>query len=296
MPSHSTVQRSVTDSGRDATALEGACAASAVRGAGATHSFHRPEYCGGHFVTHYVARELRRPVAARGPAQARALHAVVGFLTNPFERYVIASIDAATGERDTMGAVLERSVRTAQALRAAGVRVGDVVVSTGRNHIDIVIPLYASLFLGASFMGIDYLLKKDQVERLLDKVKGKFIFCDVANLDLLPDSLPESYVEVLTFQNDPDVSYRSFKEFYQSSDIEESIDDFQSVTLCADAAHVESNFSLRHSEEYVVLWYLESGDRAGLRIRQPTAAGDGQLRGRKRRSPRHVIRRGALYR
>lgn len=68
---------------------------------------------------------------------------------------ILSQIDAATGEEESYASVLSRSIRMARSLRAFGLKPGDVVAFGGRNHLDIHIPFYASLFNGLPIVGVD---------------------------------------------------------------------------------------------------------------------------------------------
>lgn len=71
-----------------------------------------------------------------------------GFKTCP-------QIDGATGESETSGSVLERSVRCAQSLRNLGMKYGDLMVLMAPNHLDVTVPLYAALYLGLVVVAVD---------------------------------------------------------------------------------------------------------------------------------------------
>lgn len=68
---------------------------------------------------------------------------------------ILSQIDAATGEEESYASVLSRSIRMARSLRAFGLKPGDVVAFGGKNHLDVHIPFYASLFNGFPIVGVD---------------------------------------------------------------------------------------------------------------------------------------------
>lgn len=67
----------------------------------------------------------------------------------------IFQIDAATGESETFGSVLKRSVQCANALQKMGLQRGDVMVLMAPNHIHLCVPYYAALYLGIVIAPID---------------------------------------------------------------------------------------------------------------------------------------------
>ncbi|KAI8441992.1 hypothetical protein MSG28_005655 [Choristoneura fumiferana] len=58
------------------------------------------------------------------------------------------AIDAATGETESKLSVKSRSIRLARCLRNAGLQPGDVLMVSGRNHLDVHIPFYAGFMNG----------------------------------------------------------------------------------------------------------------------------------------------------
>ncbi|XP_047999659.1 luciferin 4-monooxygenase-like [Leguminivora glycinivorella] len=68
---------------------------------------------------------------------------------------LVLQIDGATGEQETSGSVLERSVRCALALKKLGLQRGDVITLMAPNHLDVAIPYYAALYLGLIVAPID---------------------------------------------------------------------------------------------------------------------------------------------
>ncbi|KAI8442085.1 hypothetical protein MSG28_005719 [Choristoneura fumiferana] len=73
-------------------------------------------------------------------------------------------IDGATGESETSGSVLERTVRCAISFRKFGLQHGDVIVLMAPNHIDLAIPFYAAFYLGVIVSPIDRTLGRQVPE------------------------------------------------------------------------------------------------------------------------------------
>ncbi|GBP00776.1 hypothetical protein EVAR_76993_1 [Eumeta japonica] len=90
---------------------------------------------------------------------------------------VVNQIDAATGQQETNAAVLRRSVRLARAMRARGLRPGDVLALAGPNHLDLCVPYYAAHYNGLPVLGIDPLFKyacANVSRNFVNEVSGHF--------------------------------------------------------------------------------------------------------------------------
>ncbi|CAH0713646.1 unnamed protein product, partial [Brenthis ino] len=102
-------------------------------------------------------------------------HLVLDYMKR--HRQIVGQIDAATGEEQTYGATLSRSIELARSLREMGFKPGDSVAIGGRNHLDIHIPFYASIFNGLPIVGVDPYFKYDEIYKLFDLSKPKIAFC-----------------------------------------------------------------------------------------------------------------------
>ncbi|KAH9637782.1 hypothetical protein HF086_007811 [Spodoptera exigua] len=67
----------------------------------------------------------------------------------------VLQIEGATGESETFGSVIERTVKCANCFKNMGLGHGDVMILMAPNHLDITIPLYAALYLGIIVAAID---------------------------------------------------------------------------------------------------------------------------------------------
>ncbi|XP_031357168.1 4-coumarate--CoA ligase 1-like isoform X1 [Photinus pyralis] len=88
----------------------------------------------------------------------------------------IAQIEGHTGQRDTFGQLLDRCIRVTLAMRAMGLKPGDIVSLCTFNHLDSCVPQIASLFLGAVVSGVDPTLTSNEIAFLLRQVMPKVIF------------------------------------------------------------------------------------------------------------------------
>uniref|UniRef100_A0A2A4JFU1 Luciferin 4-monooxygenase n=1 Tax=Heliothis virescens TaxID=7102 RepID=A0A2A4JFU1_HELVI len=89
----------------------------------------------------------------------------------------ILQIDGATGESETYGSALERTVRCATCFKNLGLGHGDVVILMAPNHLDVAIPLYAALYLGIIVAAVDRTLTTNELQQTFSFSKPKAIFC-----------------------------------------------------------------------------------------------------------------------
>ncbi|XP_063896475.1 luciferin 4-monooxygenase [Helicoverpa armigera] len=88
----------------------------------------------------------------------------------------VSQIDGGTGESETNGSVLDRSIRCAISLTALGLKKGDVMVLMGPNHLHYCIPHNAALFLGIMVACIDDTLNVNELQQLFHTNRPKIIF------------------------------------------------------------------------------------------------------------------------
>ncbi|XP_047033322.1 luciferin 4-monooxygenase-like [Helicoverpa zea] len=88
----------------------------------------------------------------------------------------VAQIDGATGESETNGSVLNRSIRCAISLTQLGLKKGDVMVLMGPNHLDFCIPHNAALYLGIMVACIDATLSVNELKDLFQANRPNIIF------------------------------------------------------------------------------------------------------------------------
>ncbi|XP_023938241.2 luciferin 4-monooxygenase [Bicyclus anynana] len=131
-------------------------------------------------------------------------------------------IDAATGEEESYGSVLNRSIRLAQALRAFGLSPGDVVAISGPNRIDVCISFFASLFNGLQIIGVDPYSKYDEVRGIFDLTKPKLAFCQNESYDTYARAAVSLNldVKIVTF-DEGDHKMSKFSQKYESLEQED---------------------------------------------------------------------------
>ncbi|XP_038216574.1 luciferin 4-monooxygenase-like [Zerene cesonia] len=91
---------------------------------------------------------------------------------------LLYQIDGATGETETFGSVLSRSIHLSKCLRNFGLNVGDVVAVGGWNHLDISIPIYSAIFNGMISVGVSPYYKYHEIKDLFTITKPKIAFCE----------------------------------------------------------------------------------------------------------------------
>ncbi|XP_050552683.1 uncharacterized protein LOC118274573 isoform X5 [Spodoptera frugiperda] len=138
----------------------------------------------------------------------------------------ILQIDGATGESETFGSALDRSIRCAVSLTNMGLKQGDVMVLMGPNHIDYCIPHTAGLFLGLKVASIDATLCVNELKQLFETNRPKIIFAQTKKLGDINEALSASKVDakIVTFDN---ISiYKTMTELLNDAD-EASVKKFQ---------------------------------------------------------------------
>lgn len=74
-------------------------------------------------------------------------------------------IDSATGEKETYGEFLDRSIRLAQALRNKGITSNDIVAYCCYNNMDYAVTIIATMFIGALLNPIDISASKSNINK-----------------------------------------------------------------------------------------------------------------------------------
>ncbi|KAL0867841.1 hypothetical protein ABMA27_008539 [Loxostege sticticalis] len=128
----------------------------------------------------------------------------------------IAQIDGALDKKETTGSVLKRSIQCAIAMTHLGLKKGDVVVAMAPNHVDLCIPVFASMYLGVYLAGTDMTLGVRELEKSFEVNKPKIVFCQSDRAADVDKALKGSNTKghVVTF--DKDSTFQSFTEFLQT--------------------------------------------------------------------------------
>ncbi|XP_018575536.1 4-coumarate--CoA ligase 1 [Anoplophora glabripennis] len=140
----------------------------------------------------------------------------------------IAQTDAATDQSDSFESLLQRSVRTAIALKKRGIGKGDIITGCSNNHLEASVPIIASIFIGAIPCSLDPSLSFFEKSELLHQVKPKIVFTVEESLGEIKAALKNAELdsEVVVFGQT--TTYTEFQEFIQPQQGEE---DFQPVVV-----------------------------------------------------------------
>ncbi|XP_052739284.1 luciferin 4-monooxygenase-like [Bicyclus anynana] len=141
----------------------------------------------------------------------------------------ILQVDGATGESETFGSALKRSVQCANAFRKFGVNHGDVIILMAPNHIHLTMPMYAAFYLGIAVAGIDCTLGVDELRDSFKFNEPKVIFCQserAKDVEAALEGLPHK-TQIITFgQAD---GFTSFTDFLQNYGNDVTEEDFKAA-------------------------------------------------------------------
>ncbi|XP_063541154.1 luciferin 4-monooxygenase-like isoform X2 [Cydia strobilella] len=139
----------------------------------------------------------------------------------------VLQIDGATGEQETTGSVLERSVRCAIALKKLGLQRGDAIILMAPNHLDLAIPFYAALYLGVIVAPIDRTLGVNELHGTFEAIRPKTIFCQSNRALDVELALKEMDEQAFIVTFDTGSSLCSFKQFLETYGDKSSVDEFK---------------------------------------------------------------------
>ncbi|KAJ8717680.1 hypothetical protein PYW07_005610 [Mythimna separata] len=142
----------------------------------------------------------------------------------------VSQIDGATGQSETCGSVLDRSIRCAISLSNLGLQKGDVMVLMGPNHIDFCIPHYAALYTGIMIASIDVTLGPYELSQLFHTNRPKIIFCQSEKTTDIEKALQMSKIDakIVTFDNDS--KYTTLADLLETKD-KDAIQSFKPTDL-----------------------------------------------------------------
>ncbi|XP_045503739.1 luciferin 4-monooxygenase-like [Colias croceus] len=89
----------------------------------------------------------------------------------------ILQINGATGDSETNGSVLNRTILCATCLRNFGLEIGDVIVLMAPSDLDLAIPFYAALFIGVTVAPVDRTLSVRELKATFAVSEPKIVFC-----------------------------------------------------------------------------------------------------------------------
>ncbi|XP_041972408.1 luciferin 4-monooxygenase-like isoform X2 [Aricia agestis] len=146
----------------------------------------------------------------------------------------LLQIDGGTGETETCGSVLARSVRLARVLQRRGFGIGDVIVIMAPNNIHVCVPMYAAFYLGVAVACVDLGLGVNEMRDLFTLLTPKAVFCLPDKGGEIQKALAAANVDskIVTFGNTE--KFISFEEMLNENGKKEPVDEFKAVDFDPD--------------------------------------------------------------
>ncbi|XP_026488566.2 luciferin 4-monooxygenase-like [Vanessa tameamea] len=177
---------------------------------------------------HWYMQELSSRVVAESGIPSDRHH--LGKLTlqglKDAPDYVL-QIDGATGETETFGSVLKRSVQCATMFRTLGLKQGDVVVLMAPNHIHVSIPMYAAFYLGISVAGINMELRVNELRDTFKCNEPKMIICQSERVNDVRSVIKELKFDSHIIAFDKAEQCMNFSELLEKHASDVSVEDFK---------------------------------------------------------------------
>ncbi|CAG9104794.1 unnamed protein product [Plutella xylostella] len=109
-------------------------------------------------------------------------------------------IDAATGQSESFKSTLTRSVQCARYLRASYAP-GDVIALMAPNHLDLTVPIYASLFNGLTVAAVEHTWGVGELQDTFSTIQPKLVCCQHEKQEVVREALQRAGVNanIITF-------------------------------------------------------------------------------------------------
>ncbi|KAG7303427.1 hypothetical protein JYU34_011942 [Plutella xylostella] len=109
-------------------------------------------------------------------------------------------IDAATGQSESFKSTLNRSVQCARYLRASYAP-GDVIALMAPNHLDLTVPIYASLFNGLTVAAVEHTWGVGELQDTFSTIQPKLVCCQHEKQEVVREALQRAGVNanIITF-------------------------------------------------------------------------------------------------
>ncbi|XP_044743330.1 4-coumarate--CoA ligase-like [Chrysoperla carnea] len=143
----------------------------------------------------------------------------------------IAQIDPVNKKTQTYAVLRLNSIRCALKLKQNGVRRGDIIMICGRNHLNLAVPLLASMYIGAPVNPLHPDYSRREILRMLKLTEPKVIFCDHECTKLMKELVTEIKLKskIVTFETD----FKSYLEPLNSAEednfVTETVDVFNDI-------------------------------------------------------------------
>ncbi|XP_017893188.1 4-coumarate--CoA ligase 1-like [Ceratina calcarata] len=117
----------------------------------------------------------------------------------------IGQVDTITGNEDTFGEIADRAVKCALWLQKYGVGKGDVVAISTHNHLDAVVPYFATFFLGAIANPWDYEMNIQLARHFIKLTQPKVIFANEKSVSVIMEAskIEVFHTKVVSFSGFP---------------------------------------------------------------------------------------------
>ncbi|CAG4933575.1 unnamed protein product [Colias eurytheme] len=145
---------------------------------------------------------------------------------------LLCQIDGGTGDAETFGSVLSRSIKLAKCLRNFGLKVGDVVAVGGWNHLDMSIPIYSAILNGMISVGVSPYYKYHEIKDLFAITKPKIAFCERNFFDTYKKVKEDLKLntKIVAFGH----GYKAWSEFIKKYDDDEAEEKFKIADIDPD--------------------------------------------------------------
>ncbi|KAJ8942059.1 hypothetical protein NQ314_010167 [Rhamnusium bicolor] len=146
-------------------------------------------------------------------------------------------IDSTTGKKESFASVKERSTRAAIHMSKLGINPEDVILFCSRNTLNSIIPVLASLYLGAKVASTDPTLSVRDCAHCISLVTPTFIFVEQDSVNLIEDSLLEAKFKANIIVIGESMIYKKFSDLQSASSEEEKFRPILNVD-CHDTAFI----------------------------------------------------------
>ncbi|XP_046737330.1 4-coumarate--CoA ligase 1-like [Diprion similis] len=108
----------------------------------------------------------------------------------------VGQIDGTTGDKQTYEQMLDRSVRCALWMKTQGLLPGDVVAICCDNRLDVAMPCFAALYLGAIFNPLDTEMSAKEFRIIMTIMKPKMAFVNEASAVAVAQAAKEANLDM----------------------------------------------------------------------------------------------------
>ncbi|CAH2052234.1 unnamed protein product, partial [Iphiclides podalirius] len=142
----------------------------------------------------------------------------------------VLQIDGSTGESETCGSVLNRSVCCALSLRKLGIDHGVNIVIMAPNHLDLTIPFYAAMYLGLGLGCVDMTLSINELRDHFESELPKAVFCQSDKAADVEAAIKNANLDCHIITFDDGCQYKSLSQLLEGVD-ENTIRNFEPSTF-----------------------------------------------------------------